>query len=444
MKPTCPVCVLPRARHHAQSLLNAFYRLAHIESLAGLLLILAAGLAFILANSSYSPFYFQLINAPVSLSMGSLELTTELNFVVNDILMTVFFLAIGMEIRYEMHRGALASWRQASLPLAGALGGILLPASIFLAFNHTPETQSGWAVPTATDIAFALGVLALLGKRIPSELRIFLLALAVIDDIGAVLIIAVGYSTGFDTSGILLILLGIILVIGLQKVGIGSALGYLLPGSLIWLGLLKAGIHPTLAGIILGLMTPIHSVTLGKHALASAESALSHLKQSTTDNHSSVSELAIAQRELVPPATRIQRKLHPWVVFLIMPIFAFTNAGISLGEIDLSQASALSVSIGVFFALLLGKPIGILAACWIAIKLRFAQLNPELPMQGVALAAVFAGIGFTMSIFIANLAYSDALLLNAAKLAVLAASLSAALIGLAMAYRLTRNKPLPN
>lgn len=256
--------VMPRAQRIAQRAFANLERFLHIEAVSGIVLLIAAVVALVWANSPAASSYEALWHAPVTFGVGSLVFSQSLHFWVNDGLMTIFFLVVGMEIRREIHEGALSSLRQATLPMAAAVGGVAVPALIYLAFSHAPAEQQGWAVPTATDIAFAVGVLALLGKSIPSNVRVFLLALAIIDDIIAVLIIAIFYTGGLDYAGFAVAALGLMLVIGLQKIGVGSAYAYVVPGAIVWLGVLMTGAHPTLAGVILGLMTPVRSMPLGQ------------------------------------------------------------------------------------------------------------------------------------------------------------------------------------
>jgi len=403
---------LPRAQLVADRAFAALSRFLHIEAVSGVVLLFAAAIALIWANSPAAASYHALWHAPLTLGIGPYVSAQSLHFWINDALMAVFFLVVGMEIRREIHEGALASLPLAALPLAAALGGVLVPALIYVALNTDPTTLRGWAVPTATDIAFAVGVLALLGRSIPGNVRVLLLALAIIDDIVAVLIIAVFYSGGLDFSGLLVAGLGIFMVLGLQRIGTGSAWAYVVPGAVLWLGLLQTGAHPTLAGVVLGLMTPVLPVRLRGEA----------------------------------PVTRVQRALHPWVAYAVMPLFALANAGVTLDGVDLASGSAQAVTLGVVLALVLGKPLGVLGTSWLAVRLGLCRLPDGVTWSGVGLVGLLAGIGFTMSIFIATLAFDDAQLLGAAKLGVLLASLLAAVLGLSwgflQAWRARRSAPL--
>src|SRR5574344_80233 len=257
---------------------GAFVRMLHIESMSGIVLLIAAAIALTWANSPWAESYFATWHAPLALTLGPWSWSTDLHFFFNDVLMTIFFLVVGMEIRREMYNGALADVRQALLPIIAAMGGVVVPALIYVAIVGSDKTLlNGWAIPTATDIAFAVGVLALLGKSIPSALRIFLLALAIIDDIVAVLIIAFFYSGGLDYSGFGAALVGLVLVLLLNRMGVASAWAYVLPGAILWLGLLQTGAHPTLAGVVLGLMTPVAMRPAQQHHLDVAQQALTRI-----------------------------------------------------------------------------------------------------------------------------------------------------------------------
>jgi Na+:H+ antiporter, NhaA family len=420
----------------AERLFAALQRFLHIEAVSGAVLLVAAAIALIWANSPFAASYDHLWHTPVSLGIGDRTFSQSLHFWINDGLMTVFFLVVGMEIRREIHAGALATPALASLPLAAALGGVVVPAVIYLAINSDPLLQHGWAIPTATDIAFAVGVLALLGRHIPGSIRIFLLALAIIDDIAAILIIALFYSSGLDYSGLLVVALGVALVLLFQSLGIGSAFSYLLPGAILWYGVLLTGAHPTLAGVVLGLMTPVTTRRTREQPLDVASRALSdfgeRVRAVATDPHElvvPVRRLEEAQRDLLPPVVRVQAALHPWVAFGVMPLFALANAGVAIQGVNLDGA-AFTVLTGVAAALVIGKPIGILLGSWLAVRIGISRLPPGVTWQGIGVVGCLGGIGFTMSIFIAMLAFGDAELLAAAKLGVLLASLVAAVLGL--------------
>lgn len=313
--------------------------------------------------------------------------------------------------------------------------------------NAEMPQRQGWAVPTTTDIAFAVGVLALLGKSIPGNVRVFLLALAIIDDIVAVLIIAVAFSSGLDYGGLIVAGAGILMVLGLQWIGVGTAYTYVIPGAILWLGMLKTGAHPTLAGVVLGMMTPVLPGRTREWPLDMAMRALNELRARATGaapqpEHvaAPLKQLRQAQRELLPPVTRVQMALHPWVAYLVMPLFALANAGVSMEGVDLTNGGSLGAMFGVAVALVVGKPLGIVSVSWLAVRMGLCQLPPDVTWRGVCLVGLLAGIGFTMSIFIATLAFEDANLLGAAKLGVLLASAMAATIGLTWGFIYARRR----
>jgi NhaA family Na+:H+ antiporter len=347
------------------------------------------------ANSPFAHSYHDVWNLPISLRLGELVFVRPLHFWINDALMTVFFLVVGMEVRREIHEGALSRFDQAILPVLAAVGGVVVPALIYLSFNNVTSRVQGWAIPTATDIAFAVGVLALLGRSIPAIIRVFLLALAIIDDIVAVLIIALFYSSGLDLNGFIVALLGVLTALGFQRLGFGSAFAYVLPALVVWVGFLMAGVHPTLAGVVLGLITPVRS----------------------------------ADPETVPPVIRVETAMHPWVAYAIMPLFALANAGVDLRSTEFTGGVQF-VTVGIGLALCAGKPIGVIGATWLAVRAGGCRLAPGVSWGGVCLIGLLAGIGFTMSIFIAMLAFTDDKLLDAAKFGVLLGSLISVMLGL--------------
>lgn len=428
---------LPRAQFLAERALATLERFLHIEAASGVVLLIAAAVALIWANSPLAQSYHDLWHLPLSIGIGSFVYVQSLHFWVNDALMTVFFLVVGMEIRREIHEGALSKLDQAILPVAAAAGGVIVPALVYLALNTNTGHPHGWAVPTATDIAFAVGVLALLGRAIPSNVRVFLLALAIIDDVVAVLIIAFFYSGGFDPGGFAIAALGVVMVFGLQRIGVGSAYAYVVPGAVIWIGLLVSGVHPTLAGVVLGLMTPVMSIPMREQPIE----VLSRISEDLR-NHDAVSakdarrlahprrQLRLANREMLPPVVRVQTALHPWVAYGVMPLFALANAGISLDGVYLGTTGAQLVMIGVAIALVAGKPLGVIGATWLMVRMGWCRLPPGVSWDGILLVGLLAGIGFTMSIFITMLAFADENLLAAAKLGVLLGSSVAAMLGL--------------
>lgn len=428
---------LPPAQRLTQKALDVIERFLHIEAVSGIILLIAAAAALIWANSPAASSYEHLWHLPIAFSIGEFAYSQSLHFIINDGLMTIFFLIVGMEIRREIHDGALASLKQAALPVGAAIGGVVVPALFYLAISSSEDIRRGWAVPTATDIAFAVGVLALLGKSVPSAARIFLLTLAIIDDIVAVLIIALFYSGGLEPTGFLVAGVGILMVLAFQQMGIGSAYAYVVPGAVLWMGLLMTGAHPTLAGVVLGLMTPVVSTRglrrptdTAIHAISDIVERMSKDNRFTHELMQPVKQLRYAQRELLPPVVRVQAALHPWVAFGVMPLFALANAGVNMSSIDAGTGHSFDILLGVSLALILGKPVGVLVSSWLLIRFGWCRLSDGLTWSWLLLIGCLTGIGFTMSIFIANLAFTDMDNLGAAKLGVLIGSSVAGIFGL--------------
>lgn len=436
---------LPRAQLLTQRAFATVERFMHIQASSGIVLLVAAAIALFWANSAFAPSYHALWHMPLSIGLGNLSFSQPLHFWINDVLMTVFFLVVGMEVKREIHEGSLSNLRQAMLPIAAAAGGVLVPAAIYTAFNLGSAGLHGWAIPAATDIAFAVGLLALLGRSIPANVRIFLLALAIIDDIVAILIIALFYSDGLDPSGFMVAGVGVLMVLALQQMGIGNAFAYVIPGAVLWFGMLMTGAHPTLAGVVLGMMTPVIPVRLRERPTDMLARIAGELtgRSSAADRdldemNTHLRALRLAQREILPPVVRIQHALHPWVAFGVMPLFALANAGITLDGIDLSVDGAQWVTLGVILGLVIGKPVGIVGATWLMVRTGGSSLPAGVSWAGIWLLSLFAGVGFTMSIFIGMLAFIDPNLLGAAKLGVLAGSVIAATLGLLTGFVLIR------
>jgi NhaA family Na+:H+ antiporter len=395
-----------RAARFVRRVRRPLDRFLHLEAASGILLLAAAAVALLWANSPLAPHYHTLWQTSLGVGVGGVDATRPLSWWVNDVLMVLFFFVVGLEIRREVAFGELATWRRAALPAAAALGGMLAPAAMYVALADAPEARAGWGVPMATDIAFAVGVLTLLGRRAPPALRVLLLALAVIDDLGAILVIALFYSTGIAPLGLAVAGAGLGAIVLMQRLGVGATLAYVAPAVVVWGGIYSAGVHPTIAGVLVGLLTPVR-----------------------------------APDGTEPPTQRLIHALHPWVAFGIMPVFALANAGVHIDG-GLGDGPAAVVTLAVMVGLVLGKPAGVLAACALVLRLRLATLPIGLTWAHLAVLGVVAGIGFTMSLFVAQLAFADATLLTAAKLGVLVASGVAALTGLALGFALLRDTPL--
>ena len=363
------------------------------ESAGGIVLMIAAAIALIIANSPLFPAYQDLLATPIMFSAGDLvTIDKPLLLWINDGLMALFFFLIGLEVKREIVTGQLRSWKQASLPVYAALGGMIVPALCYVAINAgSPENIRGWAIPAATDIAFALGLLALLGSRVPVALKALLLAIAIIDDIGAIAIIALFYTENMKLGALALALAPAVGMLLLNRSGVARTIPYFLLGAFLWICVLKSGVHATLAGVVTAMFVPII----------------------TGDEH---------------PLERLEHALHPWVAFLILPIFAFANAGVSFAGAGLDALLA-PLSLGIAAGLVVGKQVGIFGACWLAVRGGLATLPPGIGMWHVYGLSCLAGIGFTMSLFIGNLAFADPGSIAGVKLGVLSGSVVAAIAG---------------
>jgi NhaA family Na+:H+ antiporter len=353
----------------------------------GILLVAAAIVALAWANSPWASSYAEVWETPFGLRIGGFALERSLAWVVNDVLMAVFFFVVGLEIRSEIHHGELSDWRKAALPVAAALGGMVIPAVLYLLIAHAPATRSGWGIPTATDIAFAVGILSLLGKRVPPALRVLLLTLAIIDDLGAIVVIAFFYAEGVAPHGLAVAALSLVGVLAMRRLGVRAKVAYLPPAIGAWAGVYAAGIHPAIAGVFLGFV--------------------------------------------VPEPRGGGEALHRSVGFGIMPLFALANAGVSFSG-TVSTDSSWRVAAAVTAGLVLGKPTGVLLAVFLSRRLNVARIPTALTARHLVVLGLVAGVGFTMSLFIADLAFADAALLAAAKIGVVYASAIATVLAVTL------------
>jgi Na+:H+ antiporter, NhaA family len=428
----------PAPRTMAAKLLTPVQEFIRTESASGVILIAAAALAFAWANSPWAASYFALLDTPVAVGFGAWSLQKPLLLWVNDLLMAVFFFVIGLEIKREVLVGELAGWRRASLPAAGALGGMIVPALIYVAFNPDEPAIRGWGVPMATDIAFALGVLALLGERVPFTLRVFLLALAIVDDLGAVLVIALFYTADLNGTSLLVSLLVWGAALAYGRAHGESPVVFALLGLVTWYFMLKSGIHATIAGVLMAWAVPL------RHRL-SAQELQQELRWVSGRSEFEQVEMMLERLDDVlskahSPLHNMEHALAPYVAFFVMPVFAFFNAGVAVGGMGGGLISA--VSLGAFVGLLLGKPIGVAGSAFLAVRLGLTRLPEGATWPGMVGIGLLAGIGFTMSLFIANLAFLEQTLLDQAKLGVLTASVMASLVGLAfLSSALPRREP---
>ncbi len=369
------------------------------ESSSGILLIIATAMALLLKNSFFSEYYVAFLQTPVEVRFADLHIAKPLLLWINDGLMAVFFLLIGLEVKREFLEGQLSTPGQIALPGIAAIGGMVVPACFYIFINHGNETaMRGWAIPTATDIAFALGVLALLGNRVPLSLKVFLMALAIIDDLGAIVIIALFYTVELSTLSITIAAIALSILIIMNRLGVAKKAAYIIVGVILWVSVLKSGVHATLAGVALAFTIPLKC-------------------EDKPDG------------ECYSMSKEMEHDLHYWVAFFILPLFAFVNAGVDLRNVSLAQMSA-GVPLGIMAGLFLGKQIGVFGFSWIAIKLGLARIPEKsswLQLYGVS---ILTGIGFTMSLFVDSLAFTDGNLYQQAdKLAVLIASFAAGIAG---------------
>lgn len=443
-RPPAPREAWEPAQRLVATIVKPIEQFLHVEAASGIALVAAAVTALAWANSPWGHLYEALWQAPVTIAVGSFTLAHSIRFWINDGFMVVFFFVVGLEIRREIHEGELSEPRRAVLPVAAALGGMVVPALIYVLLNPERPARDGWGVPMATDIAFAVGVLALLGRRVPAAVRILLLAVAIIDDIGAILVIAAFYSTGVRWEWLALAGGGVALLVGFQRINVRLPLAYVVPGAIIWAGMLQGGIHPTIAGVVLGLLTPVRP-WFGAHGfLATAHHVIERVRQQVDRGNDSreliqpLADLGQARREALSPVVRLEAALHPWVAFGIMPLFALANAGVAVRDVSLEEAGSGRLLLGIVAGLVVGKPVGVMLGCLTAIRLRVAAMPAGVTWGGIALLGCVAGIGFTMAIFVAGLAFPGAGQLGVATLAVLAASAVAAVLGLALGRVLLR------
>jgi len=392
-----------------QRIIGPLRAFVHVEAASGVVLLLAAVTAVALANSPFAESFLGIWKTHFAIELGSFSMDHSLKHWISDGLMAIFFFVIGLEVKRELVQGELRELRQAALPIAAALGGMVVPAALYLLLQAGEPAARGWGIPMATDIAFLLGCLTLLGKRVPEGLRVLLLSLAIGDDIGAILVIAIGYTSEIHVGGLVLAGGALGLVLLMRRIGVRFVPVYVFVGSLLWLGLHESGVHATLAGVILGLLTPSSPWVSG--------SRMRRIFDQTADVWSGTGGEAIgsrrgllddmrtAAREVEAPLDRLERTMHPWSAFLIMPIFALANAGIDLDPGMLLDDVALAVALG----LCVGKPLGIVGVSFIAVRLGLASLPAGVSWRMLLGGGMLAGIGFTMSLFIAGLALEGTL-----------------------------------
>ena len=409
----------------------------HRQASSGIVLLVAAVAAMVWANSPWSESYYDFWHTEIAIEVGAFHISHDLGHWINDGIMAVFFFVVGLEIKRELIVGELSSVRQATLPLIGAVGGMVVPALIYTAFNFNSEGSVGWGIPMATDIAFALGILAVLGSRVPLALKAFLVAVAIFDDIGAVLVIALFYTEEISILS-LLIGLGIFgLLVAFNRGGIRHPLPYLITGFFLWFAFLQSGVHATIAGVILAATIPARLNTGADEFLESGREILhEYEKASNVGEAGSVQQgqqVALQRMEeavthVWTPLQRLEHTLHPWIAFGVVPLFALSNAGVTLGS-DFSAHLFDPVSTGIVLGLVVGKQVGITFAAWLAVKMDWGALPEGVTWLQIYAVGWLAGIGFTMSLFISRLAFGTGDLLDVSKIGILTASIISGIVG---------------
>lgn len=411
----------------------------HSSTKAAGVMLLGAIIAIIVANSAYYAGFAEFWESELSIGFGGSHVSMSLAEIINDVFMAIFFLLVGLEIKYEMTVGELTNIRQAILPVAAAFGGVLVPIVIYLSFNAgSAETIGGWGVPTATDIAFALGILSLLGSRVPNGVRVFLSTLAVADDIIAIIVIAVFYGHSPEIGWLIAAGVTFLLLLLLNHKHVYSLVPYIVVGAVLWYCVFMSGVHSTIAGVLLAFTIPTGSHVNLRKFIDWSGNRVKEAKKSfvpgtpvigQSDYLDQITRLARVSRQVVPPATRLERALHPWVYFAILPLFALTNADVSFAGSSLSEMVMSPVFLGVFFGLVLGKPIGIMLMSALIVKFKISSLPENVNWLHMLGAALLGGVGFTMAIFVANLAFASEIEITIAKVAILSASLLAGVVG---------------
>lgn len=420
----------------AEKLLAPLQDFLHKEASSGILLLIFTIVALLWANSAWSDTYNLIWTRKLTIGYGDFLLSKPLLLWINDGLMAIFFFVVGLEIKREVLIGELASFRKAILPVAAAIGGMVFPALIYAAFNYGGGGSRGWGIPMATDIAFALGVLALLGKRVPVSLKIFLTAVAVVDDLGAVLMIAIFYTA--DIIWIHLAIAAVILValVIANRLGVRNPIVYSILGFGLWLAFLRSGVHATVAGVLLAMTIPSRARINDRQFVKHSRTIIDEFEEADEGdeylNESQRSSLHVLE-DLVEhakaPLQRLEYELHPWVAYAIMPLFALANAGVALGS-GFATVFSDRISLGVIFGLIIGKQVGITLLSWLVVKGKLADLPEGVNWRHIYGVSWLAGIGFTMSLFISSLAFGVSSLLETAKFGTLIASLIAGIVGI--------------
>ncbi|MCB0262989.1 MAG: Na+/H+ antiporter NhaA [Calditrichaeota bacterium] len=426
-----------------ERMLSPIQEFLKLETSGGILLMLFTVIALVWANSPYSEAYQHLWQTPFTIGLGDFVLNKALILWINDGLMAIFFFVVGLEIKREVLLGELSSVRKAALPIAAAIGGMVVPALFYILLNAGTEGAVGWGIPMATDIAFALGVVALLGSRVPLTLKIFLTAVAIVDDIGAVLVIALFYTAQISWGSLAIGFALLAVMFLMNRLGVRHTLVYVLLGIAMWVAFLKSGVHATIAGVLMAFTIPATTRLNANQFVDGVSNALAYFRDAhnpgddviiNSKQQHAVHSLEIACEKVDTPMHRLEHALHPYVSFFIVPVFALANAGVTLSG-DLGAAISHPVSLGIILGLILGKQIGITLFSYLSVKFGFADLPEGASWQQIYGISCLAGIGFTMSLFIANLGFGESYYLTYSKIGILSASLIAGLIGWVILYR---------
>lgn len=430
---------MKRKKEPIEVLLNPINEFLHREASGGILLIICTVIALAWANSPWFESYHHLWHTYITINFGDLLiLNYSIHHWINDGLMVIFFFTVGLEIKRELLVGELSTLQKASLPIAGAIGGMVVPAILYAIFNAGGEGADGWGIPMATDIAFVVGIMALLGPRVPLTLKIFVLALAIADDIGAVLVIAIFYTSEISITALIIAAIVLVILFLLNRLGTKSLIPYTILGIILWLAFLKSGVHATIAGVLLAFTIPASSryntnefSDRVKQLIKSFDETGDHWKNVLNNAHRQhdVHAIETSCERVLTPLQRFEHGLHPYVAFFIIPVFALANAGVTLAGLDILGALLSPISLGIIVGLFIGKQFGIFAFSYIAVKLKLASLPEGINWKNLYGAGMLAGIGFTMSLFIAGLAFVDPALLDLSKIGVLTGSLLSGIVG---------------
>ena len=430
-------------------LLEPFNRFASMQAASGILLLAATVVALVWVNSNLAESYEWLKHSHLEIRISDYSLDKSVHFWINEGLMTIFFFVVGLEIKREMLVGELASFRQAALPFTAALGGMIAPAAIYYLLNAQTPWVKGWGVPMATDIAFTMAAFTLLGSRVPHTLKVFFVSLAIVDDLGAVAVIAIFYTSQLAVGYLFLAGIWLIVLVSFNILGYRRPLSYLLVGLMVWWSLYMSGAHSTVAGILVAFTIPArcrHDMMTFSNRLAKIADGLKcaqvscHNNCPNDDQQNMVRKLENLCRDVQTPLQRIEYSLHPWVVFLIVPLFALANAGVILEWVQMSETLTTTLSLGITIGLFVGKQLGIFIATWIAVRAGFAVMPAGVSFGQIYGSAILGGVGFTMSIFIADLAFGESPELDASKISILLASLISFIVGFLVLYVTSQSK----